>query len=160
MHRPRRLLRLVLSGVPRGGAAHDRGAGWDLRLGHRLAPRHRRAGEPVGVTRLERGEGSSCEAAPEGSRRGVLSVARSRSPGSPNSLASPPASPRTARAGCRGTPYLRRWALLIALAAAHQVDEAVEQVVRIVRAGGGLRVVLHREDRQLPVSHALRGPVV
>ena len=30
--------------------------------------------EPVGETRLERGEGSSCEAAPEGSRRGVLAV--------------------------------------------------------------------------------------
>ena len=32
------------------------------------------AEEPVGETRLERGEGSSCEAAPEGSRRGVLAV--------------------------------------------------------------------------------------
>ena len=40
----------------------------------------RRSGAPslgalsLGETRLERGEGSSCEAAPEGSRRGVLSV--------------------------------------------------------------------------------------
>ena len=35
-------------------------------------PRLRLDQEPVGENRLERGEGSSCEAAPEGSRRGVL----------------------------------------------------------------------------------------
>src|SRR6185503_6584386 len=49
--------------------------------------------------------------------------ARSRSPGSPDSLASPPASARTARAGCR-VRQRSRWALLIALAAEPGVLEA------------------------------------
>src|SRR5438477_5962758 len=34
-----------------------------------------------------------------------------------------------------------------ALSRGHRSDEAVEQVVAVLRAGGGLGVVLHREDR-------------
>ena len=38
LHRARRLLRLVLPGVPRGGPAHDQGAGRHLRLGLATRP--------------------------------------------------------------------------------------------------------------------------
>ena len=41
----------------------------------------------------------------------------------------------------------------------HQVDEPVEQVRRVVRAGGGLGVVLHREGRAArPSRRAARAP--
>src|SRR6266849_11131246 len=42
----------------------------------------------------------------------------------------------------------------------HQLDEPLEQVVRVVRPWRGLGVVLHGEDRQLPMPHALGGAVV
>src|SRR5882724_3452848 len=42
----------------------------------------------------------------------------------------------------------------------HQVREAVEQVVRVVRAGRGLGMVLHAEHGQLRVAQALTRPVV
>src|SRR5262245_27683947 len=43
---------------------------------------------------------------------------------------------------------------------AHHFDEALKQVMGVVRAGRGLRMILDREDRQLAVAHALRGAVV
>ena len=42
----------------------------------------------------------------------------------------------------------------------HQVDELVEQVVRVVRAGRGLRVVLHRERPPVNEFDALDDAVV
>ncbi len=42
----------------------------------------------------------------------------------------------------------------------HQVDELVEQVLRVVRAGGGLRVVLHRKRPSITESDALDDAVV
>jgi hypothetical protein len=42
----------------------------------------------------------------------------------------------------------------------HERDEATEEIGGIVRTGGGLGMVLHGEDRQLPVAHALAGSVV
>src|SRR5690606_10084826 len=48
----------------------------------------------------------------------------------------------------------------VALPARHQVDELVEQVQRVVRARGGLRVVLDAEHGQLPVLQPLHRLVV
>ncbi len=42
----------------------------------------------------------------------------------------------------------------------HQVDEPVEQVGGVVRAGGSLGVVLHRERRQVQARQALDHVVV
>ena len=42
----------------------------------------------------------------------------------------------------------------------HQLDEIVEQVVRIVRAGRGLGVILHAEDRMAAVAEAFERLVV
>src|SRR5260370_29359906 len=42
----------------------------------------------------------------------------------------------------------------------HQIRELREQVVRIVWARGGLRVVLHAEEGQFLVPHALVGVIV
>jgi hypothetical protein len=47
-HRRRRLLRLVLSGIPRGGLAHDRRPGRHLRLGRAIDERH---GAAAGASR-------------------------------------------------------------------------------------------------------------
>src|SRR3954453_9123141 len=46
------------------------------------------------------------------------------------------------------------------LARGHQVGEAVEQVPRVVRAGSGLGVVLHREGRDVVSAQPLGDPVV
>src|SRR5689334_20748798 len=46
------------------------------------------------------------------------------------------------------------------LAALHHVDELIEQVVRVVRAGGRLGVVLHREGPPVHEPDALDHPVV
>src|SRR5882757_6707296 len=45
-------------------------------------------------------------------------------------------------------------------ATAHQVDELVEEVFRVVRTGGGLRVVLHRKRAPVTEFDALDHPVV
>ena len=66
--------------------------------------------EPVGEPRLERGEGSSCEAAPEGQPRGVLVCTLSRA--------------------CRGRQR-SRWALILALA---RLDRGRARAVASIRA--------------------------
>src|ERR1017187_4580035 len=42
----------------------------------------------------------------------------------------------------------------------HEGDEIVEEVVRIVRAGGGLGVILHAEDRMTAMPEAFERLVV
>src|SRR5437879_10894694 len=42
----------------------------------------------------------------------------------------------------------------------HQIGELREQIVRIVRTGRSLRMILHAEERQRLVTHALVGVVV
>ena len=42
----------------------------------------------------------------------------------------------------------------------HQFGELFEEIVRVVRAGGGFGVVLHREAGQLAVADAFDGQVV
>src|SRR5215510_4027957 len=42
----------------------------------------------------------------------------------------------------------------------HRIREPVKQIVGVMGAGRGLRVVLHRERRPLAVAQSLAGPVV
>jgi hypothetical protein len=48
----------------------------------------------------------------------------------------------------------------LGIAAVHQLAELAEQTARVVRAGRGLRVVLHAENRKFLVSHSFDGVVV
>ena len=62
-------------------------------------------------------------------------------------------------------PMIRmRWRSLrlrhLAFASSHQLHEIVEQVVRIVRAGRGLGMVLHAEDRLAAMAEAFQRLVV
>src|SRR5262249_30872094 len=67
----------------------------------------------------------------------------------------------------KNSPYPIPWAWRIAspctvhrLAGPHHLDEAVEEVGRIVRARRGLGVVLDRKDRERPVAEAGQRSVV
>src|ERR1700749_3815050 len=55
---------------------------------------------------------------------------------------------------------LCKWGRSRSLRACHQVDEAIEEELAIVRAGGALRVVLHRECAPVNEFDALHPTVV
>ena len=71
---------------------------------------------------------------------------RSRSPGSSTDLDRPARKPLCLCVSC-------------STSSRHQVDEAVEQVVAVLRAGRGFGVVLHREDRLVLQAQAFVGAV-
>src|SRR5262245_48317029 len=77
-------------------------------------------------------------------------------------IGSPTSATPAIRTGC-----IREWYPISAPAVGrgnrrlpHHPPELLEQVARVVRAGGGFGVVLHAEDRLLDVAKAFEGLVV
>src|SRR5438067_1019051 len=71
---------------------------------------------------------------------------------------------RSSRRGITSTPsvvgLLARPFARTLLSLPHELREVLEEVVRIVRAGSGFRMVLHAEDRMVAVAEALQRLIV